>query len=442
MGVRRDTEIKKKKGRNLDNGSDSSDSGDDDLPGKRLADPIVSLVFDSLTNPASNSFAYIWCLFGSIIVTIYFAALWLESLNGPNKFTGRLNRSTNSMLLTEEQYKLVKVCCQIPLMFDAFMRVYMLFELKRKKSNKKLWNKIMKPENVFDRNLLFADIVGTLPFFAYICILIPLNLDLSIIKWETFRALYRAIEILNCSRILRYVKDVPAMRAIRMTLFKAGQSLLLPIFFFALFNVTAGVAMFFTEPCFDDSNCPWHDLFEASYFTVVSMTTVGYGDQYPVYDTGRFLALIVCFFGVLFVSMPLAIIGNEYEAAWGDVTHEILQAKRARVEEERAKEMQMKAYRTKLESTTLSKTLDKKPNNNGSLLQTNKLSLLTKMKTASNLLGKEAMEKKVVQQRKTTLLKGLTNLADIVKDHDVVKACRTMALMQLYSQTQRAGQLL
>jgi hypothetical protein len=59
------------------------------------------------------------------------------------------------------------------------------------------------------------------------------------------------------------------------------------------------------------------------------MTTVGYGDQYPAYDDGRMLACFVMIFGALFMSMPLAIIGNEYEEAWSEVQAKVAQEEAA-----------------------------------------------------------------------------------------------------------------
>ncbi|KAJ1423012.1 hypothetical protein B484DRAFT_109112 [Ochromonadaceae sp. CCMP2298] len=53
------------------------------------------------------------------------------------------------------------------------------------------------------------------------------------------------------------------------------------------------------------------------------MTTTGYGDQIPQYEWGRFVACFIMLFGTLFLSMPLAIIGNEYEHAWDSIQDEV-----------------------------------------------------------------------------------------------------------------------
>ena len=45
------------------------------------------------------------------------------------------------------------------------------------------------------------------------------------------------------------------------------------------------------------------------------MTTVGYGDQVPQEPTSRFVAIFIMLFGAFFLSMPLAVIGNEFGEA-------------------------------------------------------------------------------------------------------------------------------
>ena len=45
-----------------------------------------------------------------------------------------------------------------------------------------------------------------------------------------------------------------------------------------------------------------------SWFMVVTMTTVGYGDVSPTTSVGKFICVFAMIFGVLFLSMPLAIV--------------------------------------------------------------------------------------------------------------------------------------
>jgi len=72
---------------------------------------------------------------------------------------------------------------------------------------------------------------------------------------------------------LRLIKDLPAIRSIRIALINSVDHLVLPVFFFFTFNITSGVFLYFVEPCFNVNSCPWQDQFESTFFSIVTMTT-------------------------------------------------------------------------------------------------------------------------------------------------------------------------
>lgn len=54
------------------------------------------------------------------------------------------------------------------------------------------------------------------------------------------------------------------------------------------------------------------NFFEAIYWATVSLTTVGYGDIYPVTATGKFVAMLSSVFGIAIVALPSGIITAGY----------------------------------------------------------------------------------------------------------------------------------
>lgn len=59
------------------------------------------------------------------------------------------------------------------------------------------------------------------------------------------------------------------------------------------------------------------------YWSVVSLTTVGYGDLYPTSDFGRAIAMISSFIGIAIVAMPSGIIAaGLVEALGGESTED------------------------------------------------------------------------------------------------------------------------
>jgi len=55
---------------------------------------------------------------------------------------------------------------------------------------------------------------------------------------------------------------------------------------------------------------------DALWWSVVTFTTVGYGDKFPVTWPGRIIAMGQMAVGVFFMAMPLTIVGTAFNAAW------------------------------------------------------------------------------------------------------------------------------
>ena len=73
-----------------------------------------------------------------------------------------------------------------------------------------------------------------------------------------------------------------------------------------LYVLVSALIVFNVEP--DTFN----DFFEAIYWATVSLTTVGYGDIYPVTAVGKFVAMISSVFGIAIVALPAGIITAGY----------------------------------------------------------------------------------------------------------------------------------
>ena len=80
---------------------------------------------------------------------------------------------------------------------------------------------------------------------------------------------------------------------------------------FMFFTVVASL-VFMLEPC-ADADCTFKDAFNTGYFLAITLTTVGYGDQIPTHPGARALAILTMMFGAVFLSMPIAVIGNKFE---------------------------------------------------------------------------------------------------------------------------------
>ena len=64
----------------------------------------------------------------------------------------------------------------------------------------------------------------------------------------------------------------------------------------------SALVVFNVEPDTFDS------FFDAIYWAVVSLTTVGYGDIYPVSTLGRIVTMVSAVFGMAIIALPAGII--------------------------------------------------------------------------------------------------------------------------------------
>lgn len=65
----------------------------------------------------------------------------------------------------------------------------------------------------------------------------------------------------------------------------------------------------------DFSSDMYPSIPEAFWWCIVTMTTVGYGDKFPLSSTGQLIAAMTAATGIFFISMPLAIVGSSFAAS-------------------------------------------------------------------------------------------------------------------------------
>ena len=65
----------------------------------------------------------------------------------------------------------------------------------------------------------------------------------------------------------------------------------------------------------------FESFFDAIYWATVSLTTVGYGDIYPVSTAGRIITMISSMFGIAVVALPAGIITAGYMDALNEEKH-------------------------------------------------------------------------------------------------------------------------
>ncbi|MEO0925544.1 MAG: ion transporter [Cyanobacteria bacterium J06643_13] len=114
----------------------------------------------------------------------------------------------------------------------------------------------------------------------------------------------RFIRIFRWFRILRIVRFWQIEKKILG--FKTEDSVVFVRIFLTLFTLIFVYAGLIYQVEHQIDNASLENFFDAFYFVVVTMTTVGYGDVTPLSQAGRFMTVLMIFTGVLFIPWQLS----------------------------------------------------------------------------------------------------------------------------------------
>ena len=151
--------------------------------------------------------------------------------------------------------------------------------------------------------------------FTLMAIVDLLSILPSITMMSSVFKVFRVFRMLKVMRIFRTMRVFRVFKAARYSksmeiignVIKNSSSALAAVGTLAfLYILVSALIVFNIEP---DT---FHDFFQAVYWATVSLTTVGYGDIYPVTSVGKFVAMISSVFGIAIVALPAGIITAGY----------------------------------------------------------------------------------------------------------------------------------
>lgn len=123
--------------------------------------------------------------------------------------------------------------------------------------------------------------------------------------------MFRALRVFRAFKLFRYSKNAQIIANI----FKKQKGPLCYVLILALgYIVISALVVFNVEP---DS---FNTIFDAIYWATVSLTTMGYGDIYPVTEIGRIVTMISSLFGIAIVALPAGIITAGYMDELGSIS--------------------------------------------------------------------------------------------------------------------------
>jgi voltage-gated potassium channel len=160
------------------------------------------------------------------------------------------------------------------------------------------------------------DLLAILPFFLHL--FIGMGIDLREI---------RMLRLLRLLRLFRLTAYTQAAHMITNVFKKRMNELALSFILVIILIIISSCIMYFAEhgSYINDQASQFTSIPKTIWWSVVTLTTTGYGDMYPVTNVGKAIGMVIMLTGVAFFALPAGIITagfiDEFRAARVKKTH-------------------------------------------------------------------------------------------------------------------------
>jgi len=144
--------------------------------------------------------------------------------------------------------------------------------------------------------LAIVDMLAVLPFYLPF-----LSVDLRVLRM--FRLL-RIMRIMRVAKLARYSESLQMLARV----FKAkGEQLISAVFILLIMLVVGATLVYYAENAAQPK--AFSSIPAAMWWAAVTLTTVGYGDIYPITCLGKILGAMIAMTGIGMFALPTAILG-------------------------------------------------------------------------------------------------------------------------------------
>ncbi len=128
----------------------------------------------------------------------------------------------------------------------------------------------------------------------------------------------RAIRILRVFRILKLVRYTVAIGRLNRAIVRIKEELVLFSVATAILMYVAALVIYYCEH--EAQPETFKSVFHSLWWAVASLTTVGYGDMYPITPVGRIFTFVILLLGLGFVAVPSALLAAAFSKDAGSDT--------------------------------------------------------------------------------------------------------------------------
>ena len=144
-------------------------------------------------------------------------------------------------------------------------------------------------------------------FFGIVDLLSSLPLYLGFfLQGARYLLIVRSFRLIRVFRVFKLFSFLNEGNLLMQSLWISRAKIGVFFLFVLILNISIGTLMYVVEGNRPDT--PFTDIPASIYWSIVTMTTVGYGDITPITGMGRFLSAVVMLFGYTIIAIPTGIV--------------------------------------------------------------------------------------------------------------------------------------
>lgn len=147
-----------------------------------------------------------------------------------------------------------------------------------------------------------ADLVAFLPELLWI-LFAPDGSDQQVVM---------VLRVLRLARLAKISRFIPAFDVLGATVRRSGTQLFTTLAMALALVYVSAVALYFIEGVGGEHQESFASIPRAIWWAIATLTTVGYGDVYPVTPLGRFFASVIAIDGIGVVALPAGVFASAF----------------------------------------------------------------------------------------------------------------------------------
>jgi potassium voltage-gated channel Shal-related subfamily D member 2 len=245
---------------------------------------IREFIWRAFENPHTSTIALVFYYVTGFFIAVSVLANIIETIQIADKKNLKLNKS----ITFGEQYKdiffSVDTACVIIFTFEYLLRLYAAPD------RLKFMGSVMS----------IIDVVAIFPYY----------IGLMIVKNDDLSGAFVTLRVFRVFRIFKFSRHSQGLRILGYTLKSCASELGFLLFSLTMAIIIFATVMYYAEKSVEESK--FTSIPSAFWYTIVTMTTLGYGDMVPKTAMGKIVGGLCSLSGVLVIALPVPVIVSNF----------------------------------------------------------------------------------------------------------------------------------